>query len=110
MAQNMLKRTDELVLNIQREGQMSIFDFMSNVSTDSSGKQTTVYDVKEKMRFHLTTYNGEVHLNKLLAEFYGKYGLIGYINMVNDALKELEVDGLIQICRQPQFSEKQDNH
>ena len=106
MAQNMLKRTDELVLNVQREGQMSIFDFMSDVSTDSSGKHTTVGDVKEKMRFHLLTYNSEVHLNKLLAEFYGKYGLIGYINMVNDALKELEADGFIQIRRQPQFSEK----
>ena len=106
MAQNMLKRTDELVLNVQREGQMSIFDFMSDVSTDSSGKHTTVGDVKEKMRFHLLTYNSEVHLNKLLAEFYGNYGLIGYINMVNDALKELEADGFIQIRRQPQFSEK----
>lgn len=106
MAQNMLKRTDELVLNIQREGQMSIFDFMPDVSTDSSGKQTTIYDVKKKMRSYLQNYKGEVHLNKLLAEFYGSYGLIGYINMVNDALKELEADGFIQICRQPQFSEK----
>ena len=106
MAQNMLKRTDELVLNIQREGQMSIFDFMSDVSTDSSGKQTTIYDVKKKMCSYLQNYKGEVHLNKLLAEFYGRYGLIGYINMVNDALKELEADGFIQICRQPQFSEK----
>ena len=106
MAQNMLKRTDELVLNIQREGQMSIFDFMSDVSTDSSGKQTTIYDVKKKMCSYLQNYKGEVHLNKLLAEFYGKYGLIGYINMVNDALKELETDGFIQICRQPQFTGK----
>lgn len=39
MAQNMLKRTDELVLNIHKEGQMSIFDFMSDVSTDSSGNR-----------------------------------------------------------------------
>lgn len=106
MAQNMLKRTDELVLNIQREGQMSIFDFMSDVSTDSSGKQTTIYDVKKKMCSYLQNYKGEVHLNKLLAEFYGKYGLIGYINMVNDALKELETDGFIQICRKPQFTGK----
>ncbi len=92
MAQNMLKRTDELVLNIQREEQISIFDFMSDASTDSSGKQTTTYDVKKKMCSYLQNYKGDVHLNKLLAEFYGYYGLIGYINMVNDALKELEAD------------------
>lgn len=85
---------------------MSIFDFMSDVSTNSSGKQTTIYDVKKKMCSYLQNYKGDVHLNKLLAEFYGRYGLIGYINMVNDALKELEADGFIQICRQPQFSEK----
>ena len=74
----MIIRTDELVLNIQGEGQMSIFDLMSDVSTDSSGKQINIQDVKDK----------------------------SYISMVNDALKELEKDGYIQIVRQPQFSEK----
>lgn len=106
MAQNMLNRTDELVLNIQGEGQMSIFDLMSDVSTDSSGKQITIQDVKDKMKEHLLNYNTGVHLSRLTAEFYVKYGLIGYISMVNDALKELEKDGYIQIVRQPQFSEK----
>lgn len=106
MAQNMLNRTDELVLNIQGEGQMSIFDLMSDVSTDSSGKQITIQDVKGKMKEHLLNYNTGVHLSRLTAEFYVKYGLIGYISMVNDALKELEKDGYIQIVRQPQFSEK----
>lgn len=92
-----VNRTDELVLNIQSEGQMSIFDLMSDVSTDSTGKQITIQDVKDKMKEHLLNYNTGEHLSKLTAEFYVKYGLIGYISMVNDALKELEKDGYIQI-------------
>lgn len=103
---HLIIRTDELVLNIQGEGQMSIFDLMSDVSTDSSEKQITIQDVKDKMKEHLLNYNTGVHLSRLTAEFYVKYGLIGYISMVNDALKELEKDGYIQIVRQPQFSEK----
>lgn len=106
MAQNMLNRTDELVLNVQMDGQMSIFDLMSDVSTDTSGKQITVQDVKEKMKEHLLKYSTSIHLNRLTAEFYVDYGLIGYISMVNDALKELETEGYIEILRKPQLSQK----
>ena len=105
MAQNMLNRTDELVLNVQMDGQMSIFDLMADVSTDTSGNQVTIHDVKEKMKEHLLKYDTSVHLNKLTAEFYVDYGLIGYISMVNDALKELEAEGYLEILRHPQFSD-----
>lgn len=106
MAQNMLKRTDELVVNIQQSGQITIFDWMQNVNTTASGDTITTDAVKEKMREHLLNYTKDVRINTLTADFYTNYGLYGYQSMINDALKELETEGYIEIIRNPAVSIK----
>ena len=60
MAQNMLKRTDELVVNIQQSGQITIFDWMQNVNTTASGDTIATDAVKKKMREHLLNYSKAV--------------------------------------------------
>lgn len=106
MAQNMLKRTDELVVNIQQSGQITLFDWMSNVNTTASGEMITQDAVKEKLRDHLQSYNGDIRLNILIADFYTCYGLYGYQSMINDALQELEQERYITIIRNPSVSAK----
>lgn len=109
MAQNMLNRTDELVVNIQQSGQITIFDWMQNVNTTASGETITTDAVKKKMREHLQNYSKDIRINTLTADFYTNYGLYGYQSMINDALKELEADGYIEIIRDPAVSEKTGN-
>ena len=106
MAQNMLKRTDELVVNIQQRGQITLFDWMSNVNTTASGEMITQDAVKEKLHVHLQSYNRDVRLNILIADFYTCYGLYGYQSMIIDALQELEQEGCITIIRNPSVSVK----
>ena len=106
MADNMLKRKDELVVNIQQHGQMTIFDWMESVNTTTAGDTITQEAVKEKVKEHIQRYKRDVRLNKLTADFYTCYGLYGYKKMINDALIELEKDGDVLICRNPSFSVK----
>lgn len=106
MAQNMLKRTDELVVNIQQKGQMTIFDWLNDVNTTASGEVITQDAVKDKLREHIQGYSSDVRLNILTADFYTCYGLYGYQNMINIALQELEQAGYIKIIRNPSVSEK----
>lgn len=106
MAQNMLKRTDELVVNIQQHGQITLFDWMTNVNTTASGEMITQDAVKEKLLSHLRSYNRDIRLNILIADFYTCYGLYGYQSMITDALQELEQEGYITIIRNPSVSAK----
>ena len=104
MAENMLKRKDELVVNIQQSGQFTVFDFLNDVNTTVTGEQITGDVVKTKMKEHLLNYSNGVRIKILVADFYTEYGLIGYQNMVNEALRELEIEGFLEIERCPSIS------
>lgn len=104
MAENMLKRKDELVVNIQQSGQITLFDFLRDVNTTVTGEQITSDVVKAKMKEHLMSYSNDVRIKILIADFYTEYGLIGYQSMVNEALKELEMEGFLEIERCPSVS------
>lgn len=106
MAENMLKRKDELVMNIQQKGQISLFDFMNDVNITATGEQITEDVVKEKMKTHLLNYSYDIGITRLTADFYTEYGLIGYQSMLNEALQELEAEGYLEIIRCPAISAK----
>lgn len=106
MAQNMQKRKDELFINIQQQGQMSIFDIGTATSSSVEGETYTREEVADKVRNHIFSMPGKVGITKFLASFVNEFGLICEFNMIYDILDEFVTMGLIQIVRTPNQTPK----
>jgi len=94
MYDNICKRW-EVLNNIQTGGQFKLFEeTVENQTVD-------LVDVRTKMEQHLSQYRIITTLNKILAEFYTKHGVICQSSNIRDVLKELEDDGVIEVTRTP---------
>ncbi|MBQ4528297.1 MAG: three-Cys-motif partner protein TcmP [Clostridia bacterium] len=100
MAQNMQKRKEELFLNIQQDGQFTIFDMLTGCSSTGEGDLITIEEIAEKVSQHLKGYN-EIGLTEYIASFVNEYGLICDFKMIYDSLTILEQKKELQILRNP---------
>ena len=101
MAQNIQKRKDELFINIQQNGQVSIFDIAPTISTSTENDLLTVENIAEMLKEHLGRYEGDVRIKKFLATFVNDYGLLCEFKMIYDILEDFKRQGLIDIIRNP---------
>jgi three-Cys-motif partner protein len=106
MAQNMQKRKDELFINVQQDGQLTLFDIDPTVSSTVENELMTVDQIKVKLKEHLSRFIGDVGLTKLLATFANDYGMLCDFKMIYSMLEELKVSCDIDIVRNPAFTEK----
>lgn len=100
MAQNMQKRKDELFLNIQQDGQFTLFDMMTGCSSTAEGDFITIDEITEKVG-QLLECQYEIGLTEYIASFVNKYGLICDFKMIYDSLNSLAQRNEIQIIRNP---------
>lgn len=101
MAQNMQKRKDELFVNIQQQGQMSIFDMGKIGSSSVEGETYTKEEIGTKVRAHVLTMPQKTGLTKFLATFVNEHGLLCEFKMIYEILDELADEGVIQVIRTP---------
>ena len=106
MAQNMQKRKDELFINVQQDGQYSIFDIVPTMSTSIENEILTVEEIAAKLKEHLMRSSSDIGITRLLATFVNDYGLLCDFNMIYDILDDLKCQGVIEIIRNPAFTEK----
>lgn len=105
MAQNMLSRKDELFLNVQSAGQMSIYDLLSDIDLTVEGDHITEKDVEEKVKRYIQDWETDnTRYTKFIAEFYTRFGLICKLDMIQGILVQMEKDGKIEILRDPPFT------
>ena len=95
MADNIASRKDELFIDIQDEGQTSLFD--QTAENDIISPE----GIQQKMHDLLKSYPQGIHANKLLAEFYTEYGVLCKSGKVKSVWKTMEDSGLIEVSRVP---------
>lgn len=101
MAQNMQKRKDELFINIQQQGQLSIFDMGTFGTSSVEGETYTKDEISDKVRAHILTMPQKVGITKFLATFVNEYGLLCEFKMIYEILDELSNEGVVKVVRAP---------
>lgn len=101
MAQNMQKRKDELFINVQQGGQLSLFDGDLSVTSTVENEIITAEEIRDKMLLHISRFSSGVNITKLLATFVNDHGLICEFKMIYIMLDELKSKGIIDIVRNP---------
>lgn len=103
MAQNMLKRKEDIFLFLQQQGQMSLFDRGANIGTSAEGLMLTDQQIEEIIKdYIIENCKEEIHLTDFYASFFTDHGLLCDIKRIEETLKLFEINGLIQIIRIPQ--------
>ncbi len=106
MAQNMQNRKNELFINIQQRGQLSIFDIAEGYASTIEGVYITEEEVEEKVHEFLADITFDIHITRFLAEFTNTYGLICDFKMIYVILEKMQMDEKIEIIRIPDKTEK----
>lgn len=106
MAQNMQKRKDELFINIQQKGQLSLFDIDDTYSSSLEGDLITINEVENMIKTHLSNCDTSIGITKFIASFFNANGLICDFDMIYKILNEMEQNNLIQIERHPEKTQK----
>lgn len=106
MAQNMQKRTDELFVNIQQGGQMSIFDSFDQYTSSVEDEVLTRSQVEEMVKNRLDKCLGEISITKFIAEFMNENGLICQFKMIYEILSEMEEKQEVTIRREPPLTQQ----
>lgn len=101
MAENMQRRKDELFLNIQNVGQLSLFDFDPTVSKTAEGEMVTKDEIKDKIRAFLKNAKGDLRIKKFIAGFCNEYGLLCDFKMMHEILEQMDTAGELEIVRNP---------
>lgn len=101
MAENMLKRKDELFISVQQRGQLSLFDIDSGFSSTAENELVTTDYIRTKLQEHLSGVSCETRLTELLAGFVNNYGLLCEFQSICSILREMEATGSIEIERSP---------
>jgi len=101
MAENMQRRKDELFINIQNDGQLSLFDFDSTVSKTTEGEMVTKDEIKDKIRVFLKNAKGDLRIKKFLAGFCNEYGLLCDFKMMHEILEQMDTAEELEIVRNP---------
>jgi len=105
MADNISKRTDRLVIEIQSGGQLSLIP--QTADNEMIGDDI----LEEKIRELLSTTTEYTHLNKFLADFYNEYGVLCDLSRLSSGrsgsiLKTFEKNREILVLRVPAFTDK----
>jgi hypothetical protein len=100
MADNITKRTDRLVIDIQSGGQLSLLPQTAENEILDEGV------IKAKVQDLLETTTEYVRLNEFLADFYNEYGVLCDLAHLSSGrrgsiLKSLEKNGGILVVRNP---------
>lgn len=104
MAENMQRRKEELFLDIQQGGQMSLLDMMPGMSSSVEGDLITEDEIKHKIIEHLDNLPTEIRLTKFIASFVNKYGLLCQFKEIHTILQELSDERKIEIIRTPKLT------
>lgn len=104
MAQNMQKRKDELFINIQQQGQYSLFDMGTIGALSAEGDTYSREEIAGMVEKHIWTSPADVRLTKFLASFVNEYGIVCEFKMVYEILEELKRSGEIDIVRTPELT------
>lgn len=102
MAQNMQKRKEELFLNIQQSGQLTLFDIIPECSSTAEGDFITMEEITEKVGKLLNDYH-EIGLTEYIAAFVNEYGLICDFKTIYDSLNSLAQKNEVKILRNPAY-------
>ncbi len=105
MADNIAKRTDRLVIDIQNAGQQMLF------AQTAENEMVSDEMLTERVRSLLDKTTSYVRLNKFLADFYNEYGVLCDLSRLSSGrngsvLKTLEKSGYIDVQRTPAITEK----
>lgn len=105
MADNIAKRTDRLVIEIQSGGQLSLMP--QTAENELIGDSI----LEEKVRELLSTTTEFTRLNKFLADFYNEHGVLCDLSRISSGrsgsiLKTFEKNGEILVSRNPAFTDK----
>lgn len=99
MGENIAKRTDELIIDIQNYGQLSLF----NETADNELIDDEI--LTENVKSMLNKISGFIRLNKFIADFYNEYGVlcgVPHLTSGKDSvLKTLEKNNYIEVKRNP---------
>ena len=102
MADNIAKRTDRLVIEIQNGGQLS---FLTQTAENEILDDATL---ESKVRDLLAKTTDYIRLNKFLADFYNEYGVLCDLSRLSSGhdsiLKRFEKNGEIQVLREPAYT------
>lgn len=104
MAQNMQKRKDELFINIQQEGQLSIYDLGILGTPSVEGKVFSREEIEEKVATHISGLDDEIRITRFLASFFNEYGLICEFKLVYEILEDMQARKHITIKRVPCYT------
>lgn len=105
MADNIAKRTDRLVIDIQSGGQLSL------ISQTVENEMIDDNVLEEKVRRLLSRTTEFTRLNKFLADFYNEYGVLCDLSRLSSGrggsiLKTFEKHGEILVSRNPRYTNK----
>ena len=103
MADNIAKRTDRLVIEIQGGGQMSL---LQQTAENEDVSDEILMEKMTELLEDTTTYT---RLNKFLADFYNRYGVLCDLSRLSSGqggsiLKSLEDSRYIDVQRTPPFT------
>ena len=105
MAKNMQKQKDDLFINVQQGGQLSLMDIDPTVSSSVENELISAGEIQLKLKQHLASFRSDIRLTKFLATFVNDYGLLCDFNMIHNMLDDMKRTGLIEIIRDPAFAQ-----
>jgi hypothetical protein len=105
MADNIAKRTDRLVIEIQSGGQLSL------MPQTAENEMVSDEMLMERVKALLDRTGSYVRLNKFLADFYNEYGILCDLSRLSSGrsgsvLKTLEKSRYIDVQRTPAVTDK----
>lgn len=95
MADNMASRSDELFVDIQQQGQLSLLD--QNLENEFIDEK----EIRGKMESILKNFPQGITADKLLASFYTAYGVLCKSGVIKNIWKAMEDNGEILVERVP---------
>lgn len=98
MVDNMMKRSEDLRIDVQQKGQMDLF--ARNVENDLVDSEQVHSDFVAFLKTVLQG-NGRQSSNTLKARFFSENGVVCKSTMLNKVLEELEASGRIFVVRTP---------
>lgn len=105
MAENMLKRKDELFTNIQQNRQPSLFDYDDTITATVENCIISKAEVEKHLLSYIDKIGCTAGYKELVAGFFSEHGLICEINMLNCILKDFENSGIVEVTRIPPKSQ-----
>jgi len=95
MADNMSSRSDELFIDVQNEGQLSLFD------CNPENEMINEDEIRWKMTNFLLNFPNGMTANKLIALFFTEYGVLCRSGVIRKIWDEMEKSGFIEVAREP---------